>query len=50
MKRVFFLIMFLFHTSYAFGQFIDTKWKVMDFLCERWFADTKNIIGETQDF
>ena len=50
MKRVFFLIMFLFHASYAFGQFIDTKWKVMDFLGEEWFADTKNIIGKTQDF
>ena len=50
MKRVFFLIMFLFHASYAFGQFIDTKWKVMDFLGEAWFADTKNIIGKTQDF
>ena len=50
MKRVFFLIMFLFHASHAFGQFIDTKWKVMDFLGEAWFADTKNIIGKTQDF
>ena len=50
MKRVFVLIMFLFHASYAFGQFIDTKWKVLDFLGEAWFADTKNIIGKTQDF
>ena len=50
MKRVFFLIMFLCHASHAFGQFIDTKWKVMDFLGEAWFADTKNIIVKTQDF
>ena len=32
------------------AQYIDTKWKVMDFLGEAWFADTKNIIGKTQDF
>jgi len=50
MKRIFFLIIFLSYASYAFGQFIDTKWKVMDFLGEAWFADTKNIIGKTQDF
>ena len=50
MKSIFFLIVLLFNVSHALGQYIDTKWKVIEFLGESWFADTKNIIGKTQDF
>ena len=50
MKRVFFLIMFLFHTSYAFGQFIDTKWTVTGYFGELWFAEEEDIIGKQQEF
>ena len=50
MKRFLLSLIFILFAPNAFGQFIDTKWKVMDFLGEAWFADTKNIIGKTQDF
>ena len=50
MKSLFLSLIFILYTSNTFGQFIDTKWKVIDFLGEAWFADPKNIIGKTQDF
>ena len=45
------LIVALFFTPYnAFSDFIDTKWKVVGFSGEAWFADPRLTLGKTQEF
>ena len=43
-------ICLLLFTFQVHANFIETKWKVVGFVGEPWFADTKSIIGKTQSF
>jgi hypothetical protein len=36
--------------EFAYADFIDTKWTVVGWTGEAWFANTQNIIGKTQQF
>ena len=47
-----FLVAFLLvvFPKFSVAQFIDTKWKVIGYVGETWFANPENIIGKYQAF
>ena len=40
----------IYFPNFAFAQYLDTKWKVIGYVGETWFAEPDEIIGKYQEF